>query len=334
MGNGDNSIKGNILEVVPEWADEVRCSMDWIRQWYTGRMNYRLDGGLGLVERDDVYVTNYKISQTWVCANQGGADCIKKALQLGELSLWASDDALASYGLSKDGHVVNEALFNDRFTLKDGTFGCYYRLFDAPVVIINTELIRQGQAEGLPFYLQDTLIHELTHGLERTEDEKVAGALVRMEDSYLDTGAEVYARLNEIRAYLKLDPAKAVTLDEIARMRQFVSMKRQSYQLKLLELDKDKSYKQGKLDPSIFNKLPQFPLIDRMLSRYTDEELMMLFNETAMRRDLDDLDQEHTLALDQNAEKCLDTKLGLNIARKESIAQINRPIQNGSIRRG
>lgn len=333
MGEVDKSIKGNFCEVAPEWVGEVHRSMDWINQWYAQRMNYQHEEGLGLVGRADMYNIKSKLAKTWVCANQGGADCIKQALQRGELSLWASEDVLAKYGLTPDGQVFDDVLFNERFVLQDLTAGRSYPIFDVPVVMINTDLIHQEQAEGLPVYVGDTLIHELTHGLERSVDERMINQFIDPVDSYLDSGTEVYARLNVVRAHFQLDPTKVITLDAIKAMRQQMEEQRKAFLDKRGELDPEKSFKEGKLDASVFNRLPKVLVVEKILSRYSDEELLMLFNETALHRNPEELDREHALALDQNAEKRLDMKGGLGITQKEYLAQENKHMQSGSIRR-
>ena len=229
MGNGDNSIKGNILEVVPEWADDVRRSMDWIDQWYAKRKNYKQEEGLGLVSRADMYNVKSKLAHAWVCANQGGAECIKQALERGDLSLWAPEVILADYGLTPDGQVFDDTLFHKKFVLQDLTAGRFYPIFNVPVVMINTDLIHQKQAEGIPVYIEDTLIHELTHGLERFVDERTIDKIIDQVDYYLDSGTEVYARLNVVRAHFQLDPTKAVTLNDVKAMRQQLEEQRKAY---------------------------------------------------------------------------------------------------------
>ena len=332
MGNGDNSIKGNILEVAPEWADDVRRSMDWIDQWYAKRKNYKQEEGLGLVSLADMYNVKSKLAHAWVCANQGGAECIKQALQRGDLSLWAPEVILADYGLTPDGQVFDDTLFHKKFVLQDLTAGRFFPIFNVPVVMINTDLIHQKQAEGIPVYIEDTLIHELTHGLERFVDERAIDKIIDQVDYYLNSGTEVYARLNVVRAHFQLDPTKAVTLNDVKAMRQQLEEQRKAYLDKRVELDPKKSFKEGKLDAAVFDRLPKILVVEKILSRYSDDELLMLFNETAMRRELDDLDQEHALALNHNADKSRDIKGGLGVSRKDNLSQVNRPVHSGTTR--
>ena len=328
-----NDIKGNFCEVAPEWAADVRWSMDWLRIWYAQRMHYRQHEGIGLVNLSDVYVISSKLERTWVCANQGGAACIQQALQRGELSVLADDESLAAHGLSPDGRVVDEALFNESFTLDDDISGCYYALFDAPVVLINTEALKHNQAEGLPLYVKDTLIHELTHGLELGRDEQVAAHIVKQEDEYLDAGEEVYARLNQVRAHFELKPFEQVSLEDIKSMRESVQKQKWEYMTKLSELDKDRSYKRGELDPEIFKALPKIMIFDRVLSRYSDEQLQRLFNETARVPEREGLDEEHALALDREPAKGNDAQLGLGFAPRVVLDQGLGAARGGSVRR-
>ncbi len=331
--NRDNTIKGNFCEVAPEWAGDLHRSMEWLSHWYSQRTNYKLGEGLGIVGKVDVYNVKAKLSKTWVCANKGGAACIRQALQQGELSTLASEEELADYGLSPDGQVVDESQFNKLFVLSDEVAGRFIPIFDVPVVIINTDLIHQKQAEGLPIYAGDTLIHELTHGLERTADERIAEKMINQKDAYLDAGDEVYARLNEVRAHYQLDPTKAVTLDDIQSMRQRMQVEKQAFLNKRSELDRDKAHMKGALVPELFNALPKILVVDKVLSRYSDEELLKLFNETAMLPTRDMLDEEHALALDQEPERGLDRQMQLEATQREGMTQGLRATQNVSPRR-
>ena len=140
----------------------------------------------------------------------------------------------------------------------------------------------------------------------------------------------MYARLNVVRAHFQLDPTKAVTLNDVKAMRQQLEEQRKAYLDKRVELDPKKSFKEGKLDAAVFDRLPKILVVEKILSRYSDDELLMLFNETAMRRELDDLDQEHTLALNHNADKSRDIKSGLGVSRKDNLSQVNRPVHSGT----
>lgn len=211
--------------------------------------------------------------------------------------------------------------------------GRFIPIFDVSVVIINTDLIHLKQAEGLPIYAGDTLIHELTHGLERTADERIAEKMINQKDAYLDAGDEVYARLNEVRAHYQLDPTKAVTLDDIQSMRQRMQVEKQAFLNKRSELDRDKAHMKGALVPELFNALPKILVVDKVLSRYSDEELLKLFNETAMLPTRDMLDEEHALALDQEPERGLDRQMQLEATQREGMTQGLRATQNVSPRR-
>ena len=326
------AIKGNFCEVAPEWKEKLLRSMEWIQRWYAGRMDYRSAEGLGIVSRADVYRAKDRLQKAWICANKGGAACIREALLRGELSLRASEEELAAYGLSPDGQVVDEAAFNKMFVLGEHVMGRCYPIFNAAVVFINTELFHQKQAEGLPMFVQDTLIHELTHGLERSFDERYAGRLVKEEDPYLDSGAEVYARLNEVRAHFQLDPSQAVTLETIQEMRRRTQLEKSAFKAKLAEVDRDKSAQRGALDPALFDRLPKVLVVDKVLSRYSDEELLMLLNETAMTNDPGELDREHAMALGQDAATQPDKGLGLVASREAHLSMADRPIRNGASR--
>ena len=333
MENGNQEIRGNFCEVEPEWKEKVHRSIAWVRDWYTERAKYKQKEGFSLVGKADILRVNLRMAKTWVCANQGGAECIKEALRQGELSVMASNDKLAACGLSPKGKIVDEALFDKVFTLGDDTMGSYYPIFNAPVVIINTRLFHQRQAEGYPVFVEDTLIHELTHGLERTVDERTAGAMVNQVDSYLDSGAEIYARLNEVRAHYRIDPTKMVTLDDITKMRQTAKEQIEAYNKALSELDKDKTHEKGSLDSTLFKELPKIIVIDKVLSRYSDDELIILFNETSMIRKPDDLNREHALAMDQDAGKRPDKRLGFGSSVKESLSRENQLSRTGYLRR-
>lgn len=173
---------------------------------------------------------------------------------------------LAAFSLSPEGKIVDEALFDKEFTLTDNIMGRYYPMFNAPVVIINTELFHQRQAEGLPVFVGDTLIHELTHGLERTVDERIAGEMVKQVDSYLDSGVEIYARLNEVRAHYNIYPTRMVTLEDITNMRQTAKEEKEAYMKALSELDTDRKYQKGSLDTTLFKELPKILVVDKVLS--------------------------------------------------------------------
>ena len=112
MSNEENSIKGNIIEVVPEWADVVRRSMECIFQWFAQRTN-----NLPL------------LANSWFFANQWATASVRVVWQRGGLSLLAAGISLAHYGLILGGQVLDETLFYHNLARGNRIVGNSYPFF-------------------------------------------------------------------------------------------------------------------------------------------------------------------------------------------------------------
>ena len=116
MSNGENSIKGNIFEVVPEWADEVRRSMECIFQWFVPRTN-----------------NQPLLANSLVFANQWATASVRVVWQRGGLSLLAVGISLAHYGLTPGWQVLYETLFYHKIARRNRIVGNSYPLFSVMV---------------------------------------------------------------------------------------------------------------------------------------------------------------------------------------------------------
>ena len=112
MSDEENSIKGNIFEVVPEWADVVRRSMECIFQWFAQRTN-----------------NQPLLANSWVFANQWATASVRVVWQRGGLSLLAAGISLAHHGLTPGGQVLDETLFYHNLARRNRIVGNSYPFF-------------------------------------------------------------------------------------------------------------------------------------------------------------------------------------------------------------
>ena len=112
MSNEENSIKGNIFEVVPECADVVRRSMECIFQWFAQRTN-----------------NQPLLANSWVFANLWATASVRVVWQRGGLSLLAAGISLAHYGLKPGWQVFDETLFYHKIARPNRIVGNSYPFF-------------------------------------------------------------------------------------------------------------------------------------------------------------------------------------------------------------
>lgn len=296
MDRIEPTIQGNLLDVAPEWTSQVQQSMNWIRQWYAGRVDHDYDPLIEASSFDwkDYQAAMQKLDHVWLCAEPGGIAFLEKAMQEGRLRLEAPVSVLEDYGLRSDGTVIDRDRFEAAFALDERTGGVTIPIFQDPVIILHVDQIKQDQQHGMPVYVEDLLVHELTHGLCLHHAEMMAGLGSANQDAYWDSGVEVYARLNELRAHFGLDPTKQITADDVARLRRQYKGEMADFLQHRSELDPSGSYARGGMELKLHDQLPRVFSASDLFNQYTDQELVRLLNSVTQRRPLDDLDREHS----------------------------------------
>ena len=66
---------------------------------------------------------------------------------------------------------------------------------------------------------KSTILHEYTHSLNASKQERKISKVIKVEDDYLDSPTEIYSRLMQTRRLHKMDPKKNYSLDEIKKMK-------------------------------------------------------------------------------------------------------------------
>lgn len=332
MNPQESTIRGNLLLVAPEWQEQVQQSMNWIRQWYAGRIDYDYDPLIeaSSFDQQDYQNVKQRLDHVWLCAEPGGMAYLEKAMQEGRIKLEAPASVLAHYGLRSDGTVVDRERFEGAFRLGENCAGVSFPIFQDPVVLLNASQIKMDQQRGMPLFVENILIHELTHSLSLTHAEKMAGLGSASMDDYWDSGEEVYARLNEFRSHFGLDPAKQLTVEEVAQLRRQHMGEMGRFLEQRKALDPTGRFAKGELQPQVHDRLPRVLSAGDLFAHYTDAELVRLLNAVAFRRPLDDLDREHTteallsqdrlaLKADRSLQEQLERGHGKEFAQKADV---------------
>lgn len=157
-----------------------------------------------------------------------------------------------------------------------------------PVIIVNVSALWEANRHwasnphGLVYgSLQQVAVHEATHAATSGQRQDLvvqsllSGLTVTLSDPYLDQPNEIYARVNELRYSLGVDPSHMFTLEEVKALRKRAKADLKAYKGELRAI--------GLRNIKHFSELPfEGKLIDPTLFlRYSDEEILGFLNWTA-----------------------------------------------------
>lgn len=157
-----------------------------------------------------------------------------------------------------------------------------------PVMIVNVGALWEANTRwssnpnGLVYgSLQQVGVHEATHAATSGQRQDLvvqsllSGLTLTQSDPYLDQPNEIYARVNELRYLLGVDPSHMFTLEEVKAIRKRAKADLKAYKGELRAI--------GLRNIKHFSELPfEGKLIDpRLFLRYSDEEILGFLNWTA-----------------------------------------------------
>lgn len=272
-------------------AKDIQRALDWVRSWYEGRY-----------KRKDANGKPY-LSGTEYALIQNRLDNLKVIIsKYPLLTLYQDvlDSKLHFHKSLPADYELTEKEANALKELSKGMIGMYSPLLREPAVFLNPEELLDSNLhwvknEGNTIHgsLAKAAVHEITHaattGFTRQEDavkHSIKSPSFQQSNEYYDLPVEVYARIAELRYNLNADPSHVFTIEEIRQFRNKAEKDHKQYTKDIKSVGKKK-----------IQTLEQLPLDGKLLdhqlfSRYSDEEIMHLLNDTACR-ELQDLDREH-----------------------------------------
>ncbi|MCM1324058.1 MAG: hypothetical protein NC218_07845 [Acetobacter sp.] len=301
-------LTGEGVELSEEQRGKVTEGVDWLKSWLTNRYEnghfidridsdrsdaeLEVDSAAGALKYKETMATLDEVSVCVCKDEQAVEDYIKKGIREGKLHL--------VNGLDEYGGDANRAA--EEYKLEVNTGGGFmgvrcYSLVE-PIVFVTEKAVDQG-------FTASVTAHETTHLIELKDSEAKAAPGVFTEgpglfyetasgavlmnpdmeaDTYWDSGLEIYARLMQMRKDLGLKPDEVYTPEDVAKLREDCAKRTADYKLKL-GLDVDKLYSgeeiqaAQKLHPEAGEKPTEIDY--NMFSRYTDEQISFLLNETA-----------------------------------------------------
>jgi len=301
-------LTGEGVELSEEQKGKVTEGVDWLKSWVSKRYENghfidRIDSDRSdaEVEADEAtgklkyQETMQKLDEVNVCVCKDEAavfDYIKKGIREGTLHLTS--------GLEPYGGDANRAAEEYKAETNCGDEFLGVRCFDLvePIVFVTEEAVERGLTASV-------VAHETTHLIELKDSEVKAdpgkfeegsgfyfetsgGDYLLNEnmeaDEYWDSGMEIYARLMQMRKDMKIDPDKAYTVEDVAKLREKSEKDVADYKAKL-GLDPEKKYTGKEIQAAQkahpeAGELPE-SVVYKIFSRYTDEQISFLLNETA-----------------------------------------------------
>lgn len=301
-------LTGEGVELSDEQKEKVTEGVDWLKSWVAGRYENghfidRIDNDRSDAEQEkdrDTGILKYqetmkKLDDVNVCVckdEKAVEDYIKKGIREGTLHL---ADGLDAYGGDADRAAEEYKLQ----TNCNGEFlGVRCAELAEPIVFVTEKTVNQGMTASV-------VAHETTHLIELKDSEIKASPEMFTEgpglyyetaagdvwmnseitaDEYWDSGMEIYARLMQMRKEEGITPDEVVTPEKVAKLREKNQKATEAYKKKL-GLDPKKAYsleelkEAEKLHPEV--KSSSLGIDYNMFSRYTDEQISFLLNETA-----------------------------------------------------
>lgn len=265
-------------------------AIDWVQQWYTERSKLlRLDGFPYLTENEAQLIQN-RFSELKVILSEHPYLELYQEVLAGRLHLRTS---------LPESYQLTPAEVKKLKQASKSMVGFYSPSLKEPNVFLNpTELLdanlhwEKSQSGTVNGSLSKAAVHEITHAVtagmrnELVVEGSLSQLTVCTRDDYWDHPSEIYARIAELRYNLNVEPGHVFTEQEVRKIRARCEQDLKQYKQEVKEI--------GKKQIKSLNQLPlDGKLIDHQLFiRYSDNEIMHLLNDTALR-DSRELDREH-----------------------------------------
>lgn len=256
---------------------EAAEGIGWLKSWLTernktGKFKNEADGKfeecMDKLDKVTIRISNNHHQQ------------LMEELRAGTLHL--TEEAIETYGKGDPKKAIeNFEEFHLESLSGKNVAGQWVEDIAEPTVFINLNLCKDVE-HGL----SSIITHEATHllGIDKSELISTANIIGDNEgllfengdtayikeniskDDYWDSSEEIYARIMQMRSDLGLEPTKIYTPEDVAKIREQALKAQEKYEQDL------------KTDP---NTLRPREIPTKIISRYTDEQISFLLNETA-----------------------------------------------------
>ena len=268
--------------------EAIQRGIAWLHNWYSERAKMIRSNGEPFMSAE----TRDKIGERLSNIKIFGGDQVVENIQEG-----IANGELHPTPLGVESWKDDKYLEDLREHTKDvDHMGATWQNIEEKPIYLNEEHIKANQKLGYTSKdkligvigpIDELAVHEATHAADIDPQNSDRVGYITDTDilsSYRNQPREIYARLNNLRYRLQVDPTKVFTVEEVAELRK--------------KCEQDMRYfEQKRNDPTVdIQQLVKEPgrLYDDMLfDRFSDEQICRLLNDVAQQRPIEQLDELH-----------------------------------------
>lgn len=278
--------EGVFSEMVKE---SIQKGISWLHNWYQNRFEMTQPNGDPLLSDEAKQQIRERLRDMRIYGGDQAVDDIQRGIANGELH----PTPLGVESWKDDKYLEN---LRQHTQDVDHLAATWSNLEEKPIYLNEQHILtnqpngyrsKEGQLIGVVGPVDEFAVHEATHvtDLDPHTDDRV-GYITNTDilSSYRNQPREIYARLNNLRYRMQVDPTHVFTVEDVAALRKKCEADMRYFVEKCKEPNVD------------FQKLVSEPgrLYDDMLfDRFTDEQICRLLNEVAQQRDIKQLDEFH-----------------------------------------
>lgn len=265
------------INITPEQTEEIKEGVDWLKNWLTERNKA---GKFADEEKGKFDECMNKLENVTIRISNNHHQQLMEELRAGTLHL--TEEAIETYGKGDEQKAIeNFEQYHLESLSGKNIAGQWVQEIAEPTVFVNLNL-----CTDVEHGLSSIVTHETTHLLSIDKSETISTANILgdneglffekgdtayikeniRKDDYWDSGNEIYARIMQMRTDLGLDPNKIYTPEDVAKIREQALKAQEKYEQDL------------KTNP---DTLRPKEIPTKIISRYTDEQISFLLNETA-----------------------------------------------------
>ena len=272
-------------------SKDIQNAIKWVRSWYDKRYQQKDTKGMPYLTDTEYALIQNRLDDIEVIVSKYPLLTLYQEVIEGRLHLRKS---------LPDGYALTETETKALMDFSKDMIGMYSPLLREPAIFLNPEELLNSnlhwtQNEGNTIHgsLAKSVVHEATHAATSgflNIDQTISNITGQNNNGqsvdYYDLPVEIYARISELRFMINADPSHVFTIDEIKELRKKAEKDQKLYSKEIKAI--------GKKNISDLQQLPlNGKILDHQIfTRYTDEQIMHLLNDTACRMSKD-LDEEH-----------------------------------------